>query len=92
LVKASQTLGVRVEFEGNPLAGSLLKAWHKRGSQTVIIRAKPPADGTASFDLPYTGPWMTSVVHMIPAIGVKDGDWDSRWGNLSFVVPTVDQK
>ena len=77
-------LNVRVEFEGKPLAGGLLKAWHRRGGQTLIIRAKTAADGSASFDLPYAGPWMISIVHMVPVIGVKDLDWDSMWSNLSF--------
>ena len=77
-------LSVRVEFDGKPLAGALLKAWHRRGGQTLIIRAKTAADGSASFDLPYAGPWMISVVHMVPVIGVKDVDWDSMWSNLSF--------
>ena len=85
-------LGIRVEFDGNPLEGALLKAWHKRGGQTLIIRAKTAADGTASFDLPYAGPWMISVVHMIPAVGVKDLDWDSLWGNLSFSIPASGRK
>ncbi|MBC7609645.1 MAG: DUF4198 domain-containing protein [Polaromonas sp.] len=79
-----EALGVRVEFDGKPLEGALLKAWHKRGGQMLIIRAKTAADGSASFDLPYAGPWMISVVHMIPAVSVKDVDWDSLWANLSF--------
>ncbi len=77
-------LGVRLEFDGKPLEGALLKAWHRRGDQTFIIRTKTAADGTGSFDLPYAGPWMISVVHMIPAVGVKDIDWDSLWANLTF--------
>ena len=77
-------LRVRVEFDGKPLAGALLKAWHKRGGQTLTIRAKTAADGSASFDLPYAGPWMISGVHMVPVMGVKDVDWDSMWSNLSF--------
>ena len=92
LMVPGDTLGVRVEFDGKPLEGALLKAWHKRGSQTLIIRAKTAADGSASFDLPYAGPWMVSVVHMVAVAGVKDVDWDSLWGNLSFVLPKADQK
>lgn len=61
-----------------------MKAWHRRGGQTLIIRAKTAADGSASFDFPYAGPWMISVVHMVPVMGVKDVDWDSMWSNLSF--------
>ena len=77
-------LRVRVVFDGKPLAGALLKAWHKRGGQTLTIRAKTAADGSVSFDLPYAGPWMISGVHMVPVMGVKDVDWDSMWSNLSF--------
>ncbi len=85
-------LGIRVFFEEKPLAGALLKAWYKRDGQTMIIRSTTAADGAASFNLPYSGVWMISVVHMVPAIGVKDIDWDSLWGNLTFVMPTPLQK
>ena len=87
LLAPGESLRVRVDFEGKPLAGALLKAWHKRSSQTVIIRATTAADGMAVFDLPYAGAWMVSAVHMVAATGVKNIDWDSMWGNLSFVVP-----
>ena len=88
-------LGVQVLFEGAPLAGALVKAWNKgdpgpggkREGQTVIVRATTSADGQVIVNLPYAGPWMVSVVHMVPAVGVKDIDWDSLWGNLSFSVP-----
>ena len=77
-------LGVQVLFVGQPLAGALVKAWHRRGAQTLIIRATTQTDGKAQFELPYAGAWMVSVVHMVPAVGVKGIDWDSLWGNLSF--------
>ena len=83
-------LGVQVLFEGQPLAGALLKAWHKgtgkEQGQTLIIRSITQADGKATFSLPYAGPWMVSVVHMVPAVGVPNIDWDSLWGNLTFAV------
>lgn len=84
LMLPGDVLDVRVVFDGKPLKGGLLKAWHRRGDQTFIIQAKTAADGSASFDLPYAGPWMISVVHMIPVIGVINVDWDSLWSNLSF--------
>lgn len=81
---AGDVLGVRVLFDGKPLKDALLKAWHRRGGQTLSIRAKTAADGSAAFDLPYSGPWMISVVHMVPVLDVKDIEWDSLWSNLSF--------
>ena len=92
LTPAGEILGIRVLFEDQPLVGALLKAWHRHDGQTVMIRAKTSADGTASFNLPFSGAWMISVVHMIPAAGTKDIDWDSLWGNLSFIVPPTGNK
>lgn len=83
------TLGVRVMFEEKPLAGALLKAWHKHDDQTLIIRSMTSTDGSARFNLPFSGAWMISVVHMVPAVAAKDADWDSLWGNLTFVMPPV---
>jgi len=68
------------------LSNALVKAWHRHGDQTLLIRSTTSSVGQVSFNLPYRGPWMVSVVHMLPAVGVPDVDWDSLWGNLSFSV------
>jgi hypothetical protein len=87
LLSPGKRLGVKVLFEGKPLAGALLKAWHQRGGQTVMVRATTGPDGTVAFDLPYAGPWMVSAVHMVQVTGSPDMDWDSFWGNLTFAMP-----
>lgn len=74
-------------FDGEPLPASLVKAWHKRDGQTLMIRARSGPDGKVSFNLPFDGGWMLSVVHMIAATDSDDADWDSFWGNLSFALP-----
>ena len=87
-------LSVQVMFEGKPLPGALLKAWHKTGGaastqaggQTLIIRATTDLQGITTVNLPYPGAWMLSVVHMVRVTGEKGLDWDSLWGNLSFSV------
>ena len=91
LMKPGDALGLQVLFDDKPLAGALLKAWNRQGGQTLIIRAKTSVDGKATFNLPYAGGWMVSVVHMVPVKGVKDIDWDSLWGNLSFKVAATEQ-
>ena len=77
-------LGVKLLFDGQPLAGALVKAWHRKDGQSLIVRTRTAADGIAALTLPHPGAWMVSVVHMVPAVGVKDIDWDSLWANLSF--------
>ena len=89
-MKPGDALGLQVLFDDKPLAGALLKAWNRQGGQTLIIRAKTSVDGKATFNLPYAGGWMISVVHMVAAKGEKDIDWDSLWGNLSFNLANVE--
>ncbi|MES2948114.1 MAG: DUF4198 domain-containing protein [Pseudomonadota bacterium] len=83
-------LPLKIVFDKQPLAGALVKAWHKHKGQLLMIRATTSAQGLVAFDLPYAGDWMLSVVHMIPAVASGDeeegADWDSFWGNLSFHV------
>jgi len=86
-MKAGAALGIQVLFEGQPLAGALVKAWHKRTGQTLIIRSTTSSDGKVLFNLPYRGAWMVSVAHMLPTVDEQDLDWDSLWGNLSFSLP-----
>jgi hypothetical protein len=87
-------LPIQIVFDDKPLAGALVKAWHKHDGQLVMIRATTSAQGEVVFNLPYAGDWMVSVVHMIAAEdsgeehGHEEGvDWDSFWGNLSFHLP-----
>ena len=83
-MKAGSKLGVLVLFDGQPLEGALVKAWHKQSGQTLLIRSTTSSAGKVSFNLPHRGGWMLSVVHMLPTRDVPDIDWDSFWGNLSF--------
>ncbi|RJF99807.1 DUF4198 domain-containing protein [Noviherbaspirillum saxi] len=81
---AGDTLGLTLFFDSKPLPNALVKAWHQRNGQTLMIRARTGADGKVSFGLPYAGAWMISVVHMVPVTDTPDIDWDSFWGNLTF--------
>lgn len=81
------TLRFHLNFESQPLKGALVKAWHKHDNQLLIIKARTDAAGEVALSLPYAGEWMVSVVHMIPATGTKNADWDSFWGNITFMLP-----
>ncbi|TFV86894.1 DUF4198 domain-containing protein [Oxalobacteraceae bacterium OM1] len=82
--RPGDTLAFQLLFDGRPLAGALVKAWHKRSGQTTLARVRTDQGGKAAVNLPYAGVWMLSVVHMIKAVDTKEADWDSFWGNLTF--------
>lgn len=86
--KAGEPLRFLLAFDGKPLPGALLKAWHRRGPAAVTVSARSDAQGHAALSLPHGGPWLLNVVHMIPAVGVPNLDWDSFWGSLTFEIPS----
>ncbi len=89
-MKPGGALRLQILFDGKPLAGALVKAWHRQSGQTLVIRTKTTDDGQATFTLPHAGGWMVSLVHMVPAPAADQAqgiDWDSFWGNLSFALP-----
>lgn len=85
-IPAGRPLQFKLFFDDKPLAGALLRAWHRHANQTISIRAISTDEGLVTFSLPYAGPWMISTVHMIAADSAEV-DWDSFWGNLMFEVP-----
>lgn len=84
--KPGAKISFTVYFDGKPLANGLVRAWHHREKNLMVIKARTAADGTFSFELPYAGAWMVSLVHMIPITDVPDYDWQSYWGNLTFAL------
>ena len=81
---AGATLRFQLLFEGKPRPGVLVKAWHKLGAQVTTIRATTDEAGRFVLTLPFAGDWMLNAVHMTPATGSPDVDWDSYWASLTF--------
>ncbi|MGC4071556.1 MAG: DUF4198 domain-containing protein [Nibricoccus sp.] len=82
--KPGSKITFTVYFDGKPLANGLVRAWHHRDKTLMEIKGRTAADGSITFELPYAGAWMISLVHMIPITDVPDYDWQSYWGNLTF--------
>lgn len=82
--KPGAKIGFTVIFDGKPLANALVRAWHHREKVLLELKARTAADGSITFELPYAGPWMVSLVHMIPITEFPGYDWQSYWGNLTF--------
>ena len=81
---AGDTLRFLLTYQGKPHAGVLIKAWHKLGRQTTVIRTTTDLQGRFAFTLPFNGVWMLNAVHMVPAADSQDVDWDSYWSSLTF--------
>jgi uncharacterized GH25 family protein len=84
--RAGGRLAFTVQFEGRPLPGASVRAWHRRGTAVDILKGQTGADGTVGFTLPDAGPWMISVVHMVPLRDVPGLDWESSWASLTFAL------
>lgn len=82
--KAGDRLAFELRFEGRPQPGALVKAWHKLGRQTTVIRATTDPRGRIELQLPFAGEWMLNAVHMVPATDSAEADWDSFWASLTF--------
>lgn len=80
---AGDRLAWQITFDGKPLGSVLLKAWHKEGAQVSVMRARTDARGQVTLALPFAGPWLMNVVHMVPG-GAPGVDWESHWGSLTF--------
>lgn len=87
-VKAGETLMIEVTFDGRPLPGALVRAWHRGPAAVTRGEARTDAAGRAEVRLGKTGEWMLSLVHMVPVTDDPAHDWDSYWGNLTFALPT----
>jgi hypothetical protein len=84
---AGDRLRFELRFEGRPEAGALVKAWHRLGRQTTMIRVHTDAAGRFELLLPFAGEWMLNAIHMQPATDSPEADWDSFWASLDFHVP-----
>lgn len=73
----------RTLYQGQPLAGALLKAM-RLGGRDAEMSVRTDATGRGRFELREPGAWRISVVHMTrPPAGV-DAEWDSLWASLTF--------
>lgn len=75
-----------VLFNGQPLAGATVRAWHHEGAQLVELKGQSDSAGTVAFELASAGPWMISAVHMVALQDVPGFDWESSWSSLTFAL------
>ncbi|HEU4472457.1 MAG TPA: DUF4198 domain-containing protein [Flavisolibacter sp.] len=80
-------LRARVFFKGSPLAGKVITARNRTGSEPAIaLTARTDAAGICSFRLSRKGEWFLHATHMIPCPDQNDSDWESFWTSYSFAL------
>lgn len=83
---AGEDLGFQLLFDGRALPGALVKFWHQRKGQTLVVRTRTDGRGQVVVTPPWPGTWMASAVHMVPASDSPAHDWDSYWANFTFAL------
>lgn len=84
-LKMGDVIRFRILYEGKPLFGARVFVWNRSNNRTIRQPVYSQQDGSVEARLSDAGPWMISVIKMVPS---KDGqaDWHSYWSNLVFGV------
>lgn len=85
---AAGDLPVRVIFEGQPLAGALIKLTQLAHDGAPHEVQRTDGSGRASFKLPQSGSWLLNVVWTKPAPATAEVDFETTFSSLSFGFPT----
>lgn len=84
-VAAGEPLPVRVDWEGRPLAGALVKLVDLKTNAVVEAR-KTDATGGVVFRIPAAGAWRLSTVWTKPLPETAETDFDTVFSSLAFEV------
>ncbi|MEO6819537.1 MAG: DUF4198 domain-containing protein [Ginsengibacter sp.] len=79
------TLSAQVFFKGKPLAGKIITARNRRGSEpSITLISRTNTNGICSFKLQRPGDWMLHATHMVECQEKEEADWESFWTTFSF--------
>ncbi|MFQ5925850.1 MAG: DUF4198 domain-containing protein [Terriglobia bacterium] len=86
-LRAGDSLPVQVLFDGAPLAGVSVGAGYAGvHGHDYPVWVKTDAAGRARIRVDRSGAWFVRALHMIPAAGIPDADWESFFSTLTFAV------
>ena len=84
-VTAGGSFGLRVLYQGEPLAGVTV-AGGKAGGAAGEVLTRTDADGHASVTILSSGRWYVRTIHMIQHEDDPQVRWESFWCTLTFEV------
>lgn len=80
-------LPVRVFFEGQPLAGALVKLTQLEHDEAPVEERRTDRSGRARFSLTPHGTWLLNVVWTRPVPAPAEVDFDTTFSSLTFGFP-----
>jgi uncharacterized GH25 family protein len=80
-------LPVRVFFEGQPLAGALVKLTRLEHDNEPVEERQTDQSGRASFSVSPSGTWLLNVVWTQPVTAPSEVDFDTTFSSLTFGFP-----
>lgn len=84
-LKKGDPIRFKILYEGKPLFGALVKVWNRFDNRTTLQNIYTEKNGVIETRISNPGPWMVSVVKMVPS-KFQGADWQSYWGSLVFGV------
>lgn len=85
-LKVGDQLPVQVLFDGKPLAGVRVAAYHRADGKPVEQVHMTTAEGLVQIKLERSGTWLVRLVHMRRCEEAAAADWESYWGAYTFGV------
>ncbi len=82
-LKIGDPIHFKILFDGKPVFGVRVKVWNRFDNRTTIQNIYTEKNGTLETRVSSPGPWMVSVVRMVPS-KQSGADWQSYRGSLVF--------
>ena len=82
-LKIGNPVHFKILFDGKPVFGVRVKVWNRFDNRTTIQNIYTEKDGTLETRVSSPGPWMVSVVRMVPS-KQPGAEWQSYRGSLVY--------
>jgi uncharacterized GH25 family protein len=82
-LKIGDKIRFKILIEGKPVFGARVKVWNRSDNRTTIQNIYTEKDGTIESIISAPGPWMVSVVSMVPSKQAA-AEWQSYRASLVF--------
>jgi len=83
--KKGDLVKFKILSDGKPIFGVKVRVWNRYQNRTTIQPVYPEKNGIIEMRIVNPGPWMVSVVKMVPS-KQEGADWQSYWASLTFGV------